>query len=67
MPPVIDTNKCIPCAICVEVCPEDVFYGSPKKEVPLIAYPDECFHCAGCVTDCTTDAIDLYIPLPYRL
>lgn len=67
MPPVIDNEKCIPCSICVEVCPEDVFFGSPKKVIPTIAYPDECFHCAGCVTDCPTDAISLYIPLPMRL
>ncbi len=67
MPPVIDENKCIPCGICVDVCPEDVFYGSPPKEVPRPRYPDECYHCAGCVTDCPTQAISLYIPLPLRL
>jgi len=67
MPPVIDTEKCIPCSICVEVCPEDVYYGSPRKVIPTVAYADECFHCAGCVIDCPTDAISLYIPLPMRL
>ena len=67
MPPVIDTEKCIPCSVCVEVCPEDVYYGSPRKVIPTVAYPDECFHCAGCVIDCPTDAISLYIPLPMRL
>ena len=67
MPPVIDTEKCVPCSICVEVCPEDVYYGSPRKVIPTVAYPDECFHCSGCVIDCPTDAISLYIPLPMRL
>jgi adenylylsulfate reductase subunit B len=67
MPPVIDSEKCIPCSICVEVCPEDVFFGSPRKVIPTVAYADECFHCAGCVTDCPTDAISLYFPLPLRL
>jgi NAD-dependent dihydropyrimidine dehydrogenase PreA subunit len=42
MPPIIDGDKCEFCATCVEVCPEDVFYGSKLKETPQVAYPDEC-------------------------
>jgi NAD-dependent dihydropyrimidine dehydrogenase PreA subunit len=67
MPPVISREKCIPCAVCVNVCPEDVFFGSEPKEVPKVLYPEECYHCAACVTDCPTEAIDLFLPLPLRL
>ena len=67
MPPVIDSGKCLPCKICVEVCPEDVFFGSRKNEVPQVTYPDECYHCAACVMDCPTGGISLYLPLPLRL
>ena len=67
MPPIIDADRCIPCAVCVEVGPEDVFFGSPPKEVPEVRYPEECYHCAACVTDCPTDAITLFLPLPLRL
>ena len=67
MPPIIDSEKCEFCATCVEVCPEDVFFGSRPKETPQVAYPDECYHCAACVVDCPTEALSLYIPLPMRL
>ena len=67
MPPVIDKVKCVPCGICVDVCPEDVFCGSKDKEVPEVTYPEECYHCAGCVIDCPKEAVSLYIPLPLRL
>jgi adenylylsulfate reductase subunit B len=41
----------------------DVFYGSEKGEIPIIAYPDECWHENACVNDCPEDAIELRIPL----
>jgi adenylylsulfate reductase subunit B len=66
VPPVIKEEQCILCGICVDICPEDVFYGSEKAKVPWVTYPDECYHCAACVIDCPTDAIWLYIPLPMR-
>lgn len=67
MPPVIDGDICLPCRICVTVCPEDVFYGSEPGKIPSVSYPDECYHCSACVMDCPTDAITLYIPLEMRL
>jgi adenylylsulfate reductase subunit B len=67
MPPVINEDRCVPCHVCIEVCPEDVFYGSNAGELPAITYPDECYHCAACVIDCPTEAITLYIPLAMRL
>jgi len=67
MPPVIDGERCSPCGICVDVCPEDVFFESKPGEIPVVAYPDECYHCSACVMDCPTEAITLYIPLPMRL
>ena len=65
MPPIIDKNKCTGCGKCVDVCPMDVFFGSKKKETPVVAYPEECWHCNACVMDCPVDgAIRLRIPLP---
>ncbi len=57
----------MPCHVCLEVCPEDVFYGSKAGELPAVTYPDECYHCAACVIDCPTEAITLHIPLAMRL
>lgn len=64
MPPIIDEQKCNGCGICVNICPNDVYFGSKPKEIPLVSYPEECWHCNACVLDCPEDAIRLRIPLP---
>jgi len=65
MPPIIDKNKCTGCGKCVDVCLMDVFFGSKKKETPVVTYPEECWHCNACVMDCPVGgAIRLRIPLP---
>jgi adenylylsulfate reductase subunit B len=67
MPPVIDPDKCIKCGKCVDLCSEDVYYGSEKGEIPIVTYPKECTHFSGCVYICPTRAITLRIPLPMML
>jgi len=68
MPPVIDSDNCIRCNQCVEACAEDVFFGSEKKDLPVVRYPDFCFHCNCCVEECPAEgAIRLRIPLPLSL
>ena len=65
MPPVIAKDKCSCCGQCVDRCSEDVFFGSRKKETPIVAYPQECWHCNACVLACPVEgAIRLRIPLP---
>jgi len=67
MPPVIDPEKCTRCGQCVEICSEDVFYGSKPGEIPTVTYPRECSHFSGCVSVCPADAVTLRIPLPMLL
>ena len=68
MPPIIDEEKCTRCSICVECCPQDVFFGSEKKKTPLISFPEECWHCSACVLDCPVPgAIRLRTPVPMML
>lgn len=68
MPPLIDEGKCIACGKCADICSEDVFYDSKRGEVPLVTYPEECWHCNACVLDCPIDgAIRLRIPLPMMI
>ena len=68
MPPIINENICIKCGKCFEVCAQDVFYGSQKKKVPTVTYPEFCIHCNCCVHECPVDgAIRLRIPLPLML
>lgn len=65
MPPVINMQHCQGCGQCVEACQSDVFWGSRKGEPPLVAYPEECWHCNACVFVCPENgAICLRLPLP---
>ena len=65
MPPIINEDKCTACGICANGCPQDVFFGSKNKEIPVVSYPEECWHCNACVLDCPAEgAISLRIPLP---
>jgi adenylylsulfate reductase subunit B len=65
MPPMINKKKCSRCGQCAEICSEDVFFGSEKKMTPVVAHPEECWHCNACVLACPEEgAIRLRIPLP---
>lgn len=68
MPPVINKDKCTACGVCVNVCTMDVFFGSERRMVPVVSYPEECWHCTACVLDCPVEgAIRLRIPLPLSI
>jgi adenylylsulfate reductase, subunit B len=68
MPPVINKKKCSKCGTCANVCAEDVFFGSQKKEFPVVTYPEMCMHCNACVDDCPVEgAIQLRIPVNMML
>ncbi|MCL5959578.1 MAG: ferredoxin family protein [Chloroflexi bacterium] len=69
MPPEIDSEKCIGCGKCVNVCSEDVFFGTKGfgkvvGEKPVVSYPEVCWHCSLCVKECPVEgAIWLRLPL----
>ena len=67
MPPVIDQSKCTQCSTCVDVCTEDVYFGSENGQFPVVTYPEFCFHCNCCVEECPSGAITLRIPLAEML
>ncbi len=68
MPPIIDVSKCTACGKCVDICTEDVFYGSKPGEIPVVTYPKECVHFSGCVYECPVPgAIRVRVPLPVML
>ncbi len=68
MAPIIDRERCSGCGECVEVCAQDVFFGSSKGEPPVVAYPDMCYYCNSCVEECPVEgAIKLRIPLPLHI
>lgn len=68
MPPVLNKDICEGCGNCVDICQNDVFFGSKKGEVPSVTYPEECWHCNACVFECPVEgAIRLRIPLPMTI
>lgn len=58
----IDYRHCNGCGICYRICPMDVFGWDEEKGLPILAYPDECWHCGACELDCPEMAIDVEIP-----
>lgn len=67
MPPVIQTQKCIRCGTCASICVTDCYGPVEKGQIPVVRYPDECWHCRACVMDCPADAISMYYPLPLSI
>ena len=65
MPPVVDSELCIVCGKCVEICPLDVM--KMKDDRIVVMYPDECWHCRACVMDCPKEAIRMRYPLSHML
>lgn len=66
----INEDICDGCGMCVEVCMSDVFARNPKKgKPPLVRYPDECWFCGCCITDCPhgkEGAIKIMTPFQMR-
>ena len=54
----INTEKCIGCGDCVEVCPQQAFtLGDDGKSVH--AFPERCMECGACRLNCRSEAISL--------
>ena len=68
MPPIVDPKLCIHCGECWKICEGDVFYGSKEGEVPVVTYPEECWHEWSCVQVCPVKgAVRIRTPLPMML
>ena len=51
----VDSEKCVGCGECVEICPVDVFDLQDEKSVPV--NEEECLGCESCVEVCEEEAI----------
>lgn len=65
MPPLINSELCILCKKCADICPLDVI--KYRDGAIVVLYPDECWHCRACVMDCPSQAISMRYPLSHML
>ena len=54
---VVDSDKCVGCGRCIEVCPHKVFKLN-KGKVELIN-KDACMDCGACAKNCPFNAIEV--------
>ena len=53
----VDTEKCVGCGECVDVCPGEVYERKDGKSEPVNS--EECLGCESCVEVCSSDAIEV--------
>ncbi|MDJ0623844.1 MAG: mercury methylation ferredoxin HgcB [Desulfocapsaceae bacterium] len=53
----VDRQKCVGCAMCVNVCPHQVIQLHDKKA--NVVDRDGCMECGACATNCPVEAISL--------
>lgn len=56
----IDSQKCVGCGKCREVCPGSLLYSNSKGTTEM-KYPKECWGCTSCVKECNFNAIKFYL------
>ena len=62
-----DKTKCTGCNTCVDSCRGDVLMPNPEGGEPIVMYPDECWYCGVCVSDCPVGACTLNHPINQRI
>jgi NAD-dependent dihydropyrimidine dehydrogenase PreA subunit len=55
----VDSEKCIGCAQCFNVCYADVFRMDVENSKSQVKYPQDCAMCCWCVALCPVHAIEL--------
>jgi NAD-dependent dihydropyrimidine dehydrogenase PreA subunit len=54
--PVVDSNLCTACGICVDECPQSCY---DLEDVAVLTRPDDCTECGICVDACPSEAISM--------
>jgi len=60
-----DSELCIGCNLCVDVCQVDIMLPNPEYGLPpIVAYPDECWYDGSCVGVCPVPGAIALIGMP---
>ena len=57
--PVVDTEKCVGCETCVQVCPESLFEMKDGVARFKQERVDDCTACETCVNNCPVTALSM--------
>ena len=55
----INSQKCVGCQKCIEVCPGSLITFAENKA--FMEYPKDCWGCASCVKECPREAIEFFL------
>ena len=55
----IDTEKCVGCGRCVDICPGTLIGFRGRKA--HMNYPKDCWGCVSCVKECAAGAIEFFL------
>ncbi|AJA49585.1 ferredoxin [Clostridium pasteurianum DSM 525 = ATCC 6013] len=56
----IDSNKCVSCGRCLDVCPGSLIYKDEMNKA-YIKYEKDCWGCTACLKECKVAAIKYYL------
>lgn len=56
----INSDKCVGCTKCKDVCPGNLIYMDENNKA-YIKYPKDCWGCTSCIKECSVQAIDFFI------
>lgn len=55
----IDSDRCVGCGRCAEICPGSLIRMDAGKA--YIKYPKDCWGCTSCIKECSVQAIRFYL------
>lgn len=58
--PVLLTDTCVGCNMCVEVCPTMTLKVDPQTKVVAYANRDNCIFCGHCAAICPSSTISMF-------
>jgi NAD-dependent dihydropyrimidine dehydrogenase PreA subunit len=62
----VDYDACNGCKTCFKVCYVDVWRFDDEKDMPIVAYPEDCTACNMCELECPTNAIEVVMDYENR-
>ena len=54
--PIINTDECSACGICIDICPQDVL--EIVRDAATVVNEDDCIGCGECMEECPMGSIE---------